>query len=141
MASIVYGQCKVVFATGCDWSAAGERFGVLLATSEYQPAITHRHVSDVDGELTGRGYKRRPLKGRSVWSTTTGADCCADATVFPNLKTKESYKWAIIYRERADDDPDLIAACDMGHVDLSDSNEHTLFWDGQEKNGRVFSLQ
>jgi hypothetical protein len=137
-------NARVLFAGDADWASPSQKFKALLATSDYEPKASHRHVTNVTGELTGKGYRRRLIRNRSVKANEPRgcADCCADATVFEGLATTEAYKWVVIYREGPDDRrSDLICAIDMGHVELKDVGSHEIHWDGEAKEGRVFSLQ
>jgi hypothetical protein len=144
MAGVIYLNARVLFATDADWASPTQKFKVLLATSDYQPKASHRHVTDVTGELTGKGYKRKLVRNRSVRANEARnvADCCAAAIKLEGLATKESYQWLVVYREGPDDlRSDLICAVDMGHVPLTDVGTHEIRWDGAENEGRVFSLQ
>ena len=143
MPGVIYTCTKVMFAGDADWSSPSQKFGVLLATSEYEAKKSHRHVSDVDGELTGKGYERKVLKDRSIEANEADgrADCHASSVTFGKLATKEVYKWIVVYREGANDArSDLICAIDMGEVPLGGITEHEIRWDSQAKQGRVFSL-
>jgi len=143
VASLIYTRGKALFSGSTAWDSTEHGFGIMLATSEYQPHKSHRFTSEVEHELTGTGYKRKELSGRLVESDDDNgrADCIADSVSYRGLSTKQSYQWAIVYKiGKTDDDGQLVCAIDMGEVSLKGIAKHTLEWDGKTDRGRVFSL-
>jgi hypothetical protein len=143
MANITYTSGKVLFTGGGDWGSSAQKFRVLLATKDYAPSVKDRRVSDVTGELTsGSGYSRKEIRGRKVVQNddTGRADCMADAVKFTGLSTKQSYRWAVIFRAgETDASSELVCAIDLSDVSLRGMSEHTIKWSGQD-NGRAFSI-
>jgi hypothetical protein len=143
MASLIYTRGKALFSGSTDWASSEQTFGLLLASSAYEPHKSHRFVSEVAHELSGVGYSRKELVGRTVEQNDSDdrADCLADAVTYRQLSTKQSYQWAIIYKiGKTDTDAQLICAIDMGDVSLKGIAEHKIRWSGKDESGRVFSL-
>jgi hypothetical protein len=144
MPGVIYNCTKAMFAGDADWASPAQTYKALLAGGDYEPKASHRKVSDVEDELTGKGYERQTLHGRSIVANETDgrADCHAEAVTFGKLATKESYRWLVVYRERdSDARSELVCAVDMDEVSLAGISEHTIRWDGEEKQGRVSSLR
>lgn len=143
MASIIYTRGKALFSGSTDWSATDQSFGLLLASNEYQPDRSHKFISEVSAELDGVGYNRKELTGRAIEEDDDAGrcDCMADAVTYRGLSTRESYKWAIVYKIGTNDrDGQLVCAIDMGEVSLKGISRHTIEWAGGESRGRVFSF-
>jgi hypothetical protein len=141
MSNVAFSRGKAILVGTADWSNAMQTFKVLLASDEYFPKSTHKHVSEVKGELSTGGYKRQELTGRSIELDGDKAQCLADSVIFNGLKTSAKYKWVVVLRQNlSDSDSDLICALDMGRISLRNISEHTVNWGGKSGRGPVFSL-
>jgi hypothetical protein len=142
--NVTYTRGKAIFSGSADWASDKQVFKMLLAGGKYEADHRHTHVSDVSPyEITGPGYKRQIIAGRSVVQNDDQkrADCLADAVTLKGLTTNQSYRWIVIYKAgESDADSDLVCAIDMTEVSLKGTSEHTIRWDGQEKSGRAFSI-
>lgn len=142
MPSLIYNAGKRLIGGEVDWASKQHRFKLLLATSDYAPKATHKFVSVIEGELSGGGYGRQELVGRSIQTddATGRVDFMADQVAFKKLSSSQRYQWIVLYRVMtSDEDADLLCALDMGSVSLRGIMEHTIKWDKQS-NGRVFSM-
>ncbi|HTQ48353.1 MAG TPA: hypothetical protein VMI75_36605 [Polyangiaceae bacterium] len=140
MASLTYDSGRTMLAgLGPRWDDAKAKFWVLLAKASYEPKPEHKTIDQVKAhELSGSGYERRQIEGRSlrVDPLEHRVDYVAKPVTFNRLYTDAQYRWAVVFQ----DDGTLVAAIDMTTISLRGLSEHTLRWDGKRSEGRVLSV-
>ena len=80
MASALYNSGKEALANGTlDWDNGSAAVRVLLVTAGYTFNPDHNFVSSITNELSGTGYTRKDLAGRSVTKDNTNDRAVCDA--------------------------------------------------------------
>lgn len=94
----LYNSGAAFLAAGGSWT--GSTLGVILCTSAYTPDADHEYVDDLTGELSGGGYGRVLLTGRTVTTSHPNDRAVLDAadTTFPLLGAAAGTPaYAVIY--------------------------------------------
>jgi hypothetical protein len=84
-----------------------------VCTTSYTPATTHEFVSDLTNELSGGGYARVTLTGKTTTAGTDTAFDCGDIT-FPTLTATNAGYVAIFKDTGADATSPLICYINFG---------------------------
>ena len=123
MATFMYnGGLEIIGNGGADWDDGALVFRIMLVQNGYTPNRDHRFVSDVTNELSGTGYVRKTLAGRTV-TRDDGTDkvkCDATDPVWTGINAGTA-EGAVIYKQTGGDDSspgndDLVCFLDFSQV-------------------------
>ncbi len=142
MATVFTNRGKFVIA-GTGWDAG--TYLVALATSAFTPTAAMNFASEITNELSGGGYARQTLAGRTTTEDdgNNRADLNANNAIFAGLSSTQVYKWACLIKFVTNDaDSPLIAAIEMHAtgIDLTGYTSHEIKWAGGASSGRILSL-
>ncbi len=143
MASVVYNSAKKNVGDGyLAWDSLTSTFRGLLVNASYTPDIdTHIYVSSITNELSGGGYVRKDIVGRTV-SVDTGndrADFNADNITWTAISGGTAAGLIIYKFVTADADSQLIAYIDFTDTVLN-GGDFTLKFNNAASNGTVFRI-
>lgn len=144
MASGVYNRGKYNLGNGVTvWGTT--TIGVALVTSTYTPNADHNVMSDITNELSGGGYARGTLSGKTVTENDTNdrVEYNASKQTFTALQAAAGTpQYAIIYDNTtgADGTRELLAWVDLGTPDVPNGNDYEVRWNGTDGTGIVIQL-
>lgn len=127
----VYNRGKFILSNAStDWTSTDIR--VLLVTSTYVFDVDQNFVSQITNELSGGGYSRQPLTGRTIAQDNGTNRSVLDAsdTLFASLAAAAGTPAAaIVYKYNASDAAaELIAYGAISPIVIPNGGDITVVW-------------
>jgi hypothetical protein len=143
MASVVYNNAKGLLGAGSlNWTSNTIR--CALVAPGYTPDIdAHVYLSSVTNELSGTGYSRKDLAGKSV-AVDNANDRCdhkADNVTWTAISASGATAAGVVVYKfgTVDSDSPLLAYIDITDT-VMNGGDFTVRWDNQASNGAVFRI-
>ncbi len=133
MASALYNRGKKILSdASLAWTGAGD-FRVLLVTSSYTPNVDHNTVSQITNELSGGGYARVALSGKSGPTQDDANDRvsfdASDATFVTLGAAAGTPAYAIVYKyNAADASAELVGYFALTTPPTPNGGDYTIVW-------------
>lgn len=143
--SFVYDSALRMLSAGeLRWDDAAENFSVLLVGAGYVPdLVNHQVVASVTNELSGSGYKRKLVTGRSVVRLPAEVQFVGASVRWASIGpcVPELAVAAVLFRKTgADINSSLVAYIKISPADIRRRGTLTVRWD-QRDPGALFKMR
>lgn len=111
---------------------------VVILTTGAPDIDADQYISDLTGEITGGGYSRQTLAGKTVTTDDTNDRTIADATDAQWTGLTNTFRYIVVAQSTGVDTTSrLISAIDTGSSQSIDNGTYDVTWTA----GGVFNIQ